>query len=153
MSESTPPGNASNPFDLLMRFWAPLGVNPLGVNPLGAQSPSAAAAPFPGFAFPTMNPAEIEKRISELRSVETWLALNLEMLRATIQTLEAQKTTLTAFQSMQGNMEAAVRGAVEQATGPLATPTAFGDGIADKFAEASAAPSPRARTTRRRKSP
>lgn len=79
-----------DPFDFLRRLWTPMGV------PM-ASSMSA----IPGMMFPTANVDEIDKRIADLRAVEGWLSLNLEMLRATIQGLEAQKATLATFQSMQ----------------------------------------------------
>ena len=39
-----------------------------------------------------------EKKIADLKSVETWLTLNLNMLRLSIQGLEMQKNTLAAMQ-------------------------------------------------------
>ena len=58
---------------------------------------AAAAGRWP----PLLDPNEIEKRIADLKSVETWLNMNLNVLRMTIQGLEMQKATLAAFQSMQ----------------------------------------------------
>ena len=49
---------------------------------------------------PTLDPAELEKRISELRTVHFWLEQNARMLSATIQALEVQRMTLTTLQSM-----------------------------------------------------
>lgn len=49
---------------------------------------------------PTMDPRALEQRISELRTVEQWLTLNLNLLRSTIQTLEMQKASLQAFQDL-----------------------------------------------------
>ena len=76
MSEQNP----QDPFEMFRRLWGPLGV------------------PVPGMAMPTMDPKEIEKRISELKSVELWLNMNLNMLRAAIQGLEMQKAGLNAMQ-------------------------------------------------------
>lgn len=49
---------------------------------------------------PTLDPAEIGKRIEELRTVQFWLEQNARMLGATIQALEVQRMTLSTLQSM-----------------------------------------------------
>ena len=48
MAEQTPP---PDPFEMYRRLWGSLGV------------------PIPGMAMPTLDPAEVEKRIRDLRSV------------------------------------------------------------------------------------
>ena len=53
---------------------------------------------------PTLNPEEIEKRISELKTVQFWLEQNARMLGATIQALEVQRMTLSTLQSMNVSM-------------------------------------------------
>ena len=75
MADQTP----QDPFELFRRLWGPLGV------------------PLPGMAMPTLDPDEIEKRIAELRSVEAWLAMNLNMVKFSIQGLEVQKAALLAM--------------------------------------------------------
>ncbi|HEX6414451.1 MAG TPA: PhaM family polyhydroxyalkanoate granule multifunctional regulatory protein [Burkholderiales bacterium] len=75
--ETTPP----DPFEMFRRLWGPLGV------------------PIPGMAVPTFDPQEVEKRIAELRSVEAWLNMNLNMLRYSIQALEVQRAALQAMKS------------------------------------------------------
>ena len=50
--------------------------------------------PIPGVAQPTMDPDEIEKKIAELRAVESWLKTNLGFLEMTINTMEMQKSAL-----------------------------------------------------------
>ena len=50
---------------------------------------------------PLLDPNDIEKRIADLKSVESWLSMNMNVLRMTIQGLEMQKATLAAFQAMQ----------------------------------------------------
>ena len=90
-----------DPFEFMKKLWAPAGVQVPGFNA--------------GMVFPTTNVAEIEKRISDLRSVEGWLSLNLEMVKTTIQGLEAQKATLAAFQSMHAQAAATFNAAQEAA--------------------------------------
>jgi len=72
-------GTPQDPFEMFRRLWGPLGV------------------PVPGMAMPTLDPAEVEKRIADLRSVEGWLNMNLNMVRLSIQGLEMQKIALQAM--------------------------------------------------------
>jgi hypothetical protein len=53
---------------------------------------------------PTLNVEELEKRITELKSVHFWLEQNSKALGATIQALEVQKMTLATLQGMNFNM-------------------------------------------------
>ena len=87
MSEQHPP---QDPFEIFRRLWGPLGV------------------PVPGMAMPTMDPKEVEKRVADLKSVEAWLAMNLNMVRIAIQGLEMQRSALEAMKS--GTSEAALAG-------------------------------------------
>lgn len=80
-----------DPFEMFRRLWGPLGV------------------PVPGMAMPTLDPQELEKRIQELRSVEMWLNMNLNVLRAAIQGLEMQKAGLQGMQGMQQAMQQAMQ--------------------------------------------
>ena len=78
MAESNPP---QDPFEIFRRLWGPLGL------------------PVPGMAVPTLDPKEVEKRIAELRSVEAWLNMNLNMLKFSIQGLELQRAALQAMKT------------------------------------------------------
>jgi hypothetical protein len=70
-----------DPFEMFRRLWGNLGV------------------PLPGMAMPTFDPQEVEKRIAELRSVEAWLNMNLNMVKFSIQGLELQRATLQAMRN------------------------------------------------------
>ena len=59
---------------------------------------SKAAGGF-GAAFPGLDTDELEKRIKDLKSVENWLNLNLNILKSTIQGLEVQHATMMALKS------------------------------------------------------
>jgi hypothetical protein len=62
-----------------------------------------AGAAMPGvgqWIAPTLDPAEIDKRIEELRTVQFWLEQNARMLAATIQALEVQRMTLSTLKTM-----------------------------------------------------
>lgn len=50
--------------------------------------------PFPGVVQPTLDPKEIERKIAELKAVESWLKTNVGMVEMTIKTLEMQKAAL-----------------------------------------------------------
>ncbi|WP_238945676.1 PhaM family polyhydroxyalkanoate granule multifunctional regulatory protein [Vandammella animalimorsus] len=60
----------------------------------------AAGAAFQQWLAPTMDPAEVQKRIDELKVVKFWLEQNGRALEATIQALEVQKMTLGALGRM-----------------------------------------------------
>lgn len=63
--------------------------------------PGMAGLPGIGqWVAPTLDPAELEKRISELRTVQFWLEQNAKLLGATIQALEVQRMTLATLQTM-----------------------------------------------------
>ena len=67
-----------------------------------------AGAALPGigqWVAPTLDPAELEKRISELRTVQYWLEQNARMLATTIQALEVQKMTLSTLKTMNVQMD------------------------------------------------
>jgi hypothetical protein len=51
-------------------------------------------AAMPGVFAPTIDPAEVEKKINELRTVENWLKVNLSFLQMSIKTLEMQKSAI-----------------------------------------------------------
>lgn len=67
-----------------------------------------AGAALPGigqWVAPTIDPAELEKRIEELRTVQFWLEQNARMIGATIQALEVQRMTLSTLKTMNVQME------------------------------------------------
>src|SRR5664279_3776705 len=67
-----------------------------------------AGAALPGigqWVAPTLDPAELEKRIGELRTVQYWLEQNARMLATTIQALEVQKMTLSTLKTMNAQMD------------------------------------------------
>jgi hypothetical protein len=53
--------------------------------------------PMPGMTMPTVDPAEVTKKIAELKAVETWLTMNVGFVQMTIKTLEMQKAALESF--------------------------------------------------------
>jgi len=68
---------------------------------------AAKAAGGFGSAFPGLDIDELEKRIKDLKSVENWLNLNLNILKSTIQGLEVQHATMMALKSFGDAVSAA----------------------------------------------
>jgi hypothetical protein len=66
-------------FEFMQKMWNPLSF------------------PMPGMVAPTVDPKEIEKKIGEMRTVETWLTMNLGFVQMTIKTLELQKSALESL--------------------------------------------------------
>ena len=56
--------------------------------------------PLPGFITPTLDIDELDKRIKDLKTVEHWLKMNLNMLQMTTQGLEVQRAALAAVKAM-----------------------------------------------------
>lgn len=63
----------------------------------------------PGLTAPTLSVDELDKKINDLKAVETWLNLNMSMLRGSIQALEVQRNTIATLKSVGASMAAAVK--------------------------------------------
>jgi hypothetical protein len=48
---------------------------------------------------PTMNVEDLDKKIAELRAVETWLTMNTGFVQMTVKTLEMQRAGLESLQA------------------------------------------------------
>ena len=68
-------------FEFMQKMWNPLSF------------------PLPGMITPTVNPDEIDKKIGELKAVETWLTMNTGFVQMTIKTLEMQKAALESLRA------------------------------------------------------
>ncbi|MDH4149147.1 MAG: hypothetical protein OEW79_06925 [Betaproteobacteria bacterium] len=76
-------------FEFMQKMWNPMGF------------------PIPGMIAPTMSVEDLEKKIAELKAVETWLTMNTGFVQMTIKTLEMQKA---GIESMQAAGKAAASG-------------------------------------------
>ena len=92
-----------DPFEFMKTLWNPMGL------------------PMPGMVAPTLDIEAVEKKITDLKSVENWLNLNLNMLRLSIQGLEMQRNTLAAMKAMQPSAS----GAAQAGTNPFQDPNAW----------------------------
>ena len=93
-----------DPLDFLKRMWAPMSL------------------PIPGMVAPLADTGEIDKRIADLRSVEHWLTLNLNMVKMSVQGLEMQKATLTTLQAAQQAAGGSAGGPREAGASPPQNP-------------------------------
>jgi hypothetical protein len=87
----------TNTFDFFKNMWSGMpGMNLPGMN-------------LPSMVMPSLSVDEIERQIKDLKAVESWLALNLNMLQGTIQALEVQKATISTIQTMGESFSAAMQ--------------------------------------------
>ncbi|MBN3760115.1 PhaM family polyhydroxyalkanoate granule multifunctional regulatory protein [Burkholderia sp. Ac-20365] len=92
------------PAEMLDRMWGMMRL-----TPFGAAFPGAPAGATQGFGpslsmmsdmmAPLTNVEELDKRITDMRAVEQWLKLNLNMLQSAIQALEVQRATLATLRA------------------------------------------------------
>src|SRR3989337_3613397 len=68
-------------FEFMQKMWNPLSF------------------PLPGMITPTVDIGEIDKKIGELKAVETWLTMNTGFLQMTIKNLEMQKAALESLRA------------------------------------------------------
>ena len=97
----------------MQKMWNPLGVPVPGFGVPGAEGiapglgptygSSAGGLPFPNptAMFVTLDPAELDRKIGELRIVEGWLQMSLNLLQLSIKTMELQKASLEALRGAQ----------------------------------------------------
>ena len=72
---------------------------------------------LPNMVTPTLDVEEIEKKVKDLKAVESWLKMNLSMLQMTIQGLEMQCVTLNAVRAMGQMATSYSTGAAAASTG------------------------------------
>jgi hypothetical protein len=122
MSSSNIPGADAmqDSLEFIKKMWGGLGV--------------------PGMVVPTLSVEEINKKITDLKAVESWLNLNLNMLRTTIQALEVQSATISALQAMAAvnQTSAQNQGGAESAASAWAMPSGFPFSFTSPAQEASA---------------
>jgi hypothetical protein len=65
--------------DLMQKMWSPMNF------------------PMPGVPLPTASVQDVEKKIADLKAVETWLTMNVGLVQMTVKTLEMQKAALESL--------------------------------------------------------
>jgi hypothetical protein len=66
---------------------------------MGGMMPGMLPFPNPAAMLAALDPVEIERKIGELRIIEGWLAMSLNVTRMSIKTLELQQASLEALQA------------------------------------------------------
>jgi hypothetical protein len=94
--------------------------NPAALNPFSGLGPFGAMMGVPGAAGATglaggaldaaslmkaIDPQEIDRRISDMRAVETWLKFSLSTLEMSIKTMEMQRDAYASFHRMNASAQ------------------------------------------------
>jgi hypothetical protein len=107
--------------EFFQKMWNPLGLPLPGMTPqpgapAGAAGGTGAMPPFmPPFPpnlmnpFMSFDPAEVEKKINEFKTVEGWLTMQIGMLQMMIKTMEMQKASLETLRAQTKNLAAAAK--------------------------------------------
>jgi len=103
------PFSPQDAVEFMQRMWNPLGIPMPGfgamANPAAADATSGGAMsgamgfPNPAAMFAALDPAELDRKIAELRVVENWLTMSLSMMQMSIKTMELQKASLEAMRA------------------------------------------------------
>lgn len=108
--------------DFLRNMWGGMGMN------------------IPNMVTPTLDIKELDKRITDLKAVEGWLSMNLNMLKMSIQGLEMQRNTLATMQSFAQSVQAPSSTATpEQAASPMSAAQLWPWGLMQQATQAVAA--------------
>ena len=111
-------GSFNDIAEFMQKMWNPFGVPMPGFGLPGAGAavaptpptapPPPPAVPFAGMPFPnpaamfaTLDPAEVERKIGELKVIENWLQMSLNLMQMSIKTMELQKASLEALRAAQ----------------------------------------------------
>ena len=99
--------NAQDPLEFVRGMWNQMGFS------------------LPGMVTPTLDIDELDKRIKDMRAVEGWLKMNLNMLQMSIQGLDMQRAALAAVKAMSQQAQQAGEGASDTAGNPFANAAAM----------------------------
>jgi hypothetical protein len=102
----SPPGSSPFPFspqdamEFMQRMWNPFGMPIPGFGVPGVPTAGQGSGlPFPNPAamWGTLDPAEVERKIGDLKVIEGWLQMSLNLMQMSIKTMELQKASLEAL--------------------------------------------------------
>ena len=97
--------NAQDPLEFVRGMWQNMGFS------------------LPGMVAPTLDVDELDKRIADMKAVEGWLKMNLNMMQMTTQGLEMQRAALAAVKAM--SHQAQESESAEKAPNPFAAAAAM----------------------------
>jgi hypothetical protein len=110
-SKKDDPGAGFNDIsEFMQKMWNPFGVPIPGFGMPGAVPGAPGAGPLPGIPggmpfpnpasmFATLDPAELARKIEELKIIEGWLQMSVNMMQLSIKTMELQKASLEALRN------------------------------------------------------
>jgi hypothetical protein len=137
--------SAGTPFgyDMFEKMWGMFREGPFATQFAAPFSmPGMGAAPslsmMSNLVAPLTNLEELDKRIEEMRSVEQWLKLNLNMLQSAIQALEVQRATLAALRAFGAFAQSSVTAAAEAGAAVTRESTRAAESAADATKQAAA---------------
>jgi hypothetical protein len=112
------------PAEMLDSMWDMMRLTPFGsaFPPGSAQGLAPSLSAMSGMMAPLTNVEELDKRITDMRAVEQWLKLNLNMLQSAIQALEVQRATLATLHAFGAFAQASMTQPAHQAA-PSAEPS------------------------------
>jgi hypothetical protein len=97
-----------------------------GMNdPLGFVKKLWGDMQLPGMVTPTLSVDELDKQIKDLKTVESWLTVNMNLLKGTIQALEVQRATIAALKTMGESFAQAAGATREPQNSSTADPASF----------------------------
>jgi hypothetical protein len=131
--DSQAPFTAQDAMAFMQKMWNPFAMPipgagagaamPVPVAGAGATAQSAAPNAIPGMVagimpgmlsfpnpaamFAALDPAEVERKIGELRIIEGWLAMSLNLVQMSIRTLELQRAALETLRAGRAPAKAA----------------------------------------------
>src|ERR1700751_702553 len=116
------------PAEMLDRMWGMMRLTPFGAafpgtSPASAQGFVPSLSMMSDMLAPLTNVEELDKRITDMRAVEQWLKLNLNMLQSAIQALEVQRATLATLRAFGAFAQSSMAQPVGAAASPSPSPT------------------------------
>jgi hypothetical protein len=94
---SSPIPGMADPLEFVKNLWGSMSIPGTGIPGM------------PNMPSPPLSIEDLDKRIADMKAVESWLNLNLGMLHGTIQAMEVQRGTLATLKSMGSSMAEAMR--------------------------------------------
>jgi hypothetical protein len=103
--------------DMMGKMWELMRLNPFAAAmPGGGQGVGPSLSMMSDMLAPLTNIEELDKRVTDMRAVEQWLKLNLNMLQSAIQALEVQRATLATLRAFGAYAQTSVESAHQAAT-------------------------------------
>ena len=95
------PFSPQDALEFMQKMWNPLGIPMPGfaapAPPAGPVAQGGMPFPNPAAMFAALDPAEIDRKIGELKIIENWLVMSVNMMQMSIKTMELQKASLEAM--------------------------------------------------------